>query len=102
MASGFRVRHSAGRRSAQIDKKQKYTDAVDRIEVERAFSLAKRNNGLGLIRTKLDTTTRSSIVISVIAMNVDRLTAFSLSEFLESVFQGANPGEICFLVLKTA
>ena len=70
------------------DKKQDYTDAVDRIEVERSFSLAKRCYGLGLIRTKLDTTTRSSIALSIIAMNVGRLAAFSLCEFLESIFQG--------------
>ena len=70
------------------DRKQEYVDAVDRIEVERDFSLAKRCYGLGLIRTKLDTTTRSSIALSIIAMNVGRLAAFSLCEFLESIFQG--------------
>lgn len=83
-------------------KKQEYTDAVDRIGVERAFSLAKRSYSLGLIRTKLDTTTRSSIVLSIIARNIDRLAAFSLYEFLKSIFQGSEPGKICFLVLKTA
>lgn len=69
------------------DKKQEYTDAVDRIEIERRFSLAKRCYGLGLIKTKLDTTTRSSIALSIIAMNVDRIVPFSLLEFLESIFQ---------------
>ena len=78
------------------DKKQEYTDAVDRIEIERRFSLAKRCYGLGLIKTKLDTTTRSSIALSVIAMNVDRLTLFSLLEFLESIFQGAIPDIFCY------
>ena len=76
------------RKDPSIDKKREYTDAVDRIEVERRFSLAKRCYGLGLIRTKLDTTTRSSIALSIIAMNVDRLIAFSLCELLESIFQG--------------
>lgn len=77
------------KKDPSIDRKQEYTDAVDRIEVERGFSLAKRCFGLGLIRTKLDTTTRSSICLSIIAMNVDRLAAFSFSEFLVSIFQGA-------------
>ena len=77
------------KKDPSVDKKQEYQDAVDRIEVERSFSLAKRCFGLGLIVTKLDTTTRSSIVLSVIAMNVDRLAAFSFAEFLVSVFQGA-------------
>lgn len=90
------------KKNTQIDRKQEYADAVDRIGVERAFSLAKRSYGLGLIRTKLDITTRASIVLSIIAMNVDRLTAFSLYEFLESIFQDAEPGKIRFLVFKMA
>ncbi len=46
------------KKDPSVDKKQEYQDAVDRIEVERSFSLAKRCFGLGLIVTKLDTTTR--------------------------------------------
>ena len=76
-------------RKDDSDRKQVYLDGVDRIEVERNFSLAKRCYGLGLIRTKLDVTTRSSIALSIIAMNVDRLAAFSLIEYLISIFQGA-------------
>ena len=69
------------------ERKQSYTDAVDRIEIERGFSLAKRCYGLGLIRTKLDTTTRSSICLSIIAMNVDKLTVISLCDLWKSVLQ---------------
>ena len=65
------------------DRKTEYQDAVDRIGVERSFSLAKRCFGLGLITTKLDTTTRSSIVLSIIAMNVDRISALN---FLSSIW----------------
>ena len=74
------------RKNAIIDKKTEYADNADRIEVERAFSLAKRCYGLGRIMTKLDTTTRSSIALSVLAMNVDRLASLSLSQFLISLF----------------
>lgn len=77
---------------AAEDRKTIYNDAVDRIEVERGFSLAKRCYGLGLIRTKLDTTTRSSICLSIIAMNVDRIIAISLCDFLKSIFQGSWGG----------
>ena len=57
-------------------EKSKNSDgSVDRIEVERKFSLAKRKFGLGLIRTKLENTTKSSILLAIIAMNVDRLTS---------------------------
>ncbi len=65
------------------DRKTEYQDAVDRIGVERSFSLAKRCFGLGLITTKLDTTTRSTIVLSIIAMNVDRISALY---FLSSIW----------------
>ena len=36
---------------------------------------------------KLDITTRSSICLSIIAMNVGRLSAVSLCDFLKSIFQ---------------
>lgn len=79
------------KKNPSVDKKIEYQDSVDRIEVERAFSLAKRSFGLGLITTKLETTTRSSIVLSIIAMNVDRLTKDAM-RFLLSIFQGAYVG----------
>lgn len=68
------------------EKHQSYTDAVDRIEVERRFSLAKRCFGLGLITTKLDETTRGSIVLSIIAMNLDRLMSLFTVFILKSIF----------------
>ena len=67
-------------------EKQSYTDNTDRIEVERGFSLAKRCYGLGLLHTKLDITTRSSIALSVIAMNVNRLTGIILRCVMISLF----------------
>ena len=45
----------------------------DRVAVEWAFALAKSKYGLGLIISKLDQTTGSSIVLSVVAMNMDRI-----------------------------
>ena len=57
----------------ETDKKTEYKDNTDRIEVERRFSLAKRKFGLGLLNTKLKNTTEASILLSVIAMNIDRL-----------------------------
>ena len=74
------------KKDSKVDKKQEYIDNIDRIEVERAFSLAKRRYGLGLITAKLDTTTRSSIALSIIAMNVNRLTVVSFAQILVSLF----------------
>ena len=63
---------------SKVEKKIAYQDNTDRIEVERKFSLAKRKFGLGLLLTKREDTTRASIVLSIIAMNIDRLAAMLL------------------------
>ncbi len=68
------------------EKKQAYIDNTDRIEVERGFSLGKRCYGLGLIRTKLDVTTRSSIALSILTMNINRLVAIHLLSNLITIF----------------
>lgn len=65
----------------KAEKKTAYQDNTDRIEVERKFSLAKRKFGLGLLLTKREDTTKASIVLSIIAMNVDRLAALLLRLF---------------------
>ena len=74
------------KKDPSVDHKVEYQDAVDRIEVERGFSLAKRKFGLGCIWTKLESTSRCSIVLSIIAMNVHRLTAISFCQFIRSLF----------------
>ena len=64
------------------EKKTAHQDNTDRIEVERGFSLAKRCFGMGLITTKLDITTRSSIALSILVMNLSNLArAFLLAIF---------------------
>ncbi len=50
--------------------KEEYQDNIDRIEVERFFSTEKRCNGAGLIMTKLEETTLSSIAMSVLVTNL--------------------------------
>jgi len=68
-------------KNAIIDKKAEYQDNVDRIEVERVFSLAKHSYGLGLIRTKLENTTLTAIALSIFTMNLFKV---SLRYFLNS------------------
>ena len=63
------------------EKKIAYTDNTDRIEVERGFSLAKRCCGLGLIKTKLDVTTRCSIALSILVLNLEKIARGSLRRF---------------------
>ena len=59
-----------------VDKKIIEKDNKDRIEVERKFSLAKRKFGLGKIWTKLENTTKASIVLSILAMNINSILNF--------------------------
>lgn len=61
--------------TAKEDKKQEYQDNTDRIEVERMFSLSKRCYGMGLIRTKLEETTLTSIALSVFVTNLFKIQA---------------------------
>lgn len=74
------------RKNTVVDKKSEYVDNADRVEVERSFSLAKRCYGLGKIMTKLDVTTRSSIALSILVMNVGRIAARSLRLFFMTIF----------------
>lgn len=55
------------------DRKQEYEDICDRVEVERAYSLAKRKHGLGLIRTRLYETSLSVISLSILVMNIAKI-----------------------------
>ena len=73
--SGKRLGRPKKDADSRAEKKLAYQDNTDRIEVERRFSLAKRKFGLDLLVTKRENTTKASIVLSVIAMNLDRLAA---------------------------
>ena len=64
--------------------KQEYADNTDRIEVERGFSLAKRSYGIGLIRTKLDDTTRSSTALSILVMNLNLMARILFALFCKT------------------
>jgi IS5 family transposase len=67
------------------ERKSAYRDSCDRIAVERAYSLAKRKCGLGRIYTRLESTSRCSIALSVLVMNLNKA---SLRQILYSVFKG--------------
>lgn len=85
---GIRISGPALGRSKQVfqeEKIQAYNDNTDRIEVERGFSLAKRCYGMELIRTRLDITTRSSIALSILAMNINHLVAVHFWHYLISM-----------------
>ena len=76
--SGKRLGRPKKDADTKSERKTAYQDNTDRIEVERKFSLAKRKFGLGLLLTKREDTTKASIALSVITMNIDRLAAMLL------------------------
>jgi hypothetical protein len=52
------------------DKERLRREGIERIEVERKFSHAKGSFGLGLIRARLEQTSKSAIALAVIALNI--------------------------------
>ena len=54
----------------KAEKAQEYKDNVDRIEVERFFSLEKGSNGGALITAKLEETALHSIALAVFVTNL--------------------------------
>lgn len=88
------------KKNAGTDKKTEYKDNADRIAVERAFALAKQKYGLGLITSRLDKTTRCSIALSVIAMNVDRLCRSLLRLFYDIVFSRYKQHEFMLILIQ--
>ena len=66
------------------DAKTAAQDNVDRIQIERYFSIAKRHNGMGLITKKREDTSLTTIAFSVLVTNI--FGSFKLAvEELESV-----------------
>ena len=88
------------KKNAVTDRKTEYRDNADRIAVERAFALAKQKYGLGLITSRLDETTRSSIALSVIAMNVDRISRSLLRLFFDIVFSRCKQHEFMLINIQ--
>ena len=58
--------------AAQLRKERRVADKdnTDRIEIERFFSVAKRRNGMGLIKRKRQDTSLSTICMSVLVTNI--------------------------------
>lgn len=88
------------KKNAGIDKKTEYKDNTDRISVKRAFALAKQKYGLGLITSRLDETTRCSIALSIIAMNVDPICRSFLHLFYDIVFSGYKRHESMLIFIQ--
>ena len=62
-----------GKRAVKSDKKTEDQDNIDRIEVERRFSITKRCYGMGRIMTRLEDTQFTSIALSVFVANIVRM-----------------------------
>jgi len=78
-----------------------YRDICERVEVERAFSLAKRKFGMGLIRTYLEETSKTMIALSILALNLHKVFCAFLFVFigswLESGFWATGCKNVAFV-----
>ncbi len=57
-------------------------DAIERIEVERKFGLAKRRYSMGLIMEKLPQTVFAAVSLTILVMNLDKILRWILSSLL--------------------
>jgi hypothetical protein len=57
-------------------------DAIERIEVERKFGLAKRRYSLGLVMEKLPQTVFAAVSLTILVMNLDKILRWILSSLL--------------------
>jgi hypothetical protein len=72
----------------EYNKAIEYQDNVDRIEVERMFSLSKRCYNLGLIKTKLKETTMTSIALSIFMSDLFKIQSRAFLYFLWQLLIG--------------
>ena len=62
------------KKDSEPDKQQAHQDECERVEVERCFSLAKRKCGMGLVTAKLQETVAHVIAMSILVLNLRRLS----------------------------
>jgi hypothetical protein len=74
------VETEENREKLMAERKQRYQDDVDRIAVEGCIGVAKRKYGLGLIKSKLRSTSETEIFLSVFVMNLDKICSAELAE----------------------
>jgi hypothetical protein len=83
------------------DKKQMRSDGTDRVEVERKFSHAKGSFGLALIRSKLQTTSKTAIALSIVALNIAHIGQILRNSFcLFFVFTSLNKPLRCSAIVQ--
>ena len=75
------------KKDAMRDRKTEYEDICDRVEVERAFRLAKRRFGLGKLRTYLKETTQTVIALSILALNLSKFQCAQILKLVINIIQ---------------
>jgi hypothetical protein len=77
-----------GRKPKVVDPEQKKIERADngeRNEVEGSYGVAKRKFGLNLIKTKLEETSKSTIILQFLVMNLDRRLRSFLRNYLRNL-----------------
>lgn len=63
-------RRARSAKSSRAERCSEIKDQTDRIEIERYFSVAKRRNGMGLIKRKREDTSLATIATAVLVTNI--------------------------------
>ncbi|AWW25934.1 hypothetical protein DOZ58_04300 [Acetobacterium sp. KB-1] len=73
-----------GRKPKVVSSEVKQVERADNGErntIEGSYGVTKRKYGFGLVRTKLEDTTKSAIILQFLVMNLNRRMRFFLSQF---------------------
>ena len=85
------------KKNEKPDRKQDYKDICERVEVERKFSFAKLNCGLGRIYTRLAETTESVIALSFLVVNLKKICHDLATLFLRILLAEIHHEKLAFI-----
>lgn len=74
-------------KNREVEKEIEYQDNVDRIQIERDFSLGKRKHGLGFVTTKLESTTATTIGLAIVSLNLSKIQRSFLRLIFNCLFK---------------
>lgn len=87
---GIRLSGAPLRQRTLTHDKQTHQDLIDRVPIEGKIGEAKRRYSLGLVMTKLASTSKTNVAITIIAMNRIKLLRQGSSSLFFRVLAGLN------------
>lgn len=73
-------------KNRKVEKEIECQDNVDRIQIERDFSLGKQKHGLGFVIAKLESTTATNIGLAIVSLNLSKNLSKIQRDLLHPIF----------------